>query len=235
MLNSILFSTLFYIKIHYYINMIKRINTILIVVTIYTLFTIILSVLYNNIYVSAKEVNDLMYFKTYFSNNDIIGSLKIKGTNINTLLVKGVDNKYYLNHSIYKEEDIKGSIFVDYRTNLNSTQINIYGHNSKKYNLMFKELEKYKDKEFYNEHKVIEIWDGINIYKYKIFSIQIVRKDSYHMNINLVNKESYIKKLNKSIYDTGENASVNDKILILQTCNYKPKNTYILIIAKLII
>ena len=212
--------------------MIKRINTILIVVTIYILFTIFLNILYNNIYISAKEVNDLIYFKEYFSNNDIIGSLKINGTNINTLLVKGYDNKYYLNHSIYKEKDIKGSIFVDYRTNLNSKQINIYGHNSTKYNLMFKELEKYKNKDFYNEHKIIEIWDGINIHKYKIFSIKIVNKNSKHMDIN--NKD-HIKELNKSIYNTGENASNNDKILILQTCNYKPKNTYILVIAKLIV
>lgn len=211
--------------------MIKIINRILITITIYILFTLFLNNLYNDIYVEAKEVNDLIYFKEYFSNNDIIGSLKIQGTNINTLLVKGIDNKYYLNHSIYKEEDIKGSIFVDYRTNLNSNQINIYGHNSKRYNLIFKELEKYKDKSFYDKHKIIELWDGINTYKYEIFSVKIVNKKSKHMDIN--NKD--IKELNKSIYNTGVTANEEDKILILQTCNYKPKNTYILVIAKLII
>lgn len=182
----------------------------------------------------TKEVSELLYFKEYFSNNDIVGTLKIRGTNINTLLVKGGDNKYYLNHSIYKEKDIKGSIFIDYRTNLNSKQINIYGHNSKKHLLMFKELEKYKKKEFYNKHKIIEIWDGINIYKYEIFSVKIVNKKSNHMDLNPDNKEKYIKNLNKSIYNTGIKASVNDKILILQTCNYNPKNTFILVIAKLI-
>ena len=213
--------------------MIKTINRILITFTIYILFTLFLNIIYSSIYVEAKEVYDLIYFKEYFSNNDIIGSLKIKDTNINTLLVKGKDNKYYLNHSIYKKEDIKGSIFVDYRTNLNTSQINIYGHNSKKYNLMFKELEKYKDKNFYNKHKIIEIWDGINTYKYEIFSVKIANKNSNHMDIN--NKEKNIKELNKSIYNTGISANKNDKILILQTCNYKPKNTYILVIAKLLI
>lgn len=211
--------------------MIKKITTILIILTTYISFTICLDILYKNIYVEAKTTSDLMYFKTYFSNNDIIGSLKIKGTNINTLLVKGVDNKYYLNHSIYKEKDKLGSIFVDYRTNLNSEQINIYGHNSKEYNLMFKELEKYKDKEFYKEHKIIELWDGNNTYKYEIFSVQIV-KNKTHMDVNPSNKETHIKSLNKSIYNTGIKASSKDKILILQTCNYKPKTTYLLIIAK---
>ena len=213
--------------------MIKIINRILITLTTYILFLLFLNNLYNNIYVEAKEVNDLIYFKEYFSNNDIVGSLKIKGTNINTLLVKGKDNKYYLNHSIYKEEDIKGSIYVDYRTNLNSNQINIYGHNSKKYSLMFKELEKYKEKNFYNKHKIIEIWDGISTYKYEIFSVKIVKKNSNHIDIN--NKEKNIKELSKSIYNTGVSANKDDKILVLQTCNYKPKNTYILIIAKLVI
>lgn len=212
--------------------MIKKINALLIILTIYLLFTICLDILYKKIYVESKTISDLIYFKDYFSNNDIIGSLKIKGTKINTLLVKGIDNKYYLNHSIYKEKDIKGSIFIDYRTHLNSNQINIYGHNSKKYNLMFKELEKYKDKEFYNKHKIIEIKDGKNTHKYEIFSVKIVNKNSNHMDIN---NKNYIKELNKSIYDTGVSANKDDKILILQTCNYKPKNTYILIIAKLII
>lgn len=228
----LLFLTLFYIKIHYHINMIKIINRILIILTTYILFTLFLNIIYSSIYVEAKKINDLIYFKEYFSNNDIIGSLKIKGTNINTLLVKEKDNKYYLNHSIYKEEDIKGSIFVDYRTSLNSNQINIYGHNSKKYSLMFKELEKYKEKKFYDKHKIIEIWDGVNTYKYKIFSVKIVKKNSIHMSLDI---EKNIKELNKSIYNTGITANKNDKILILQTCNYKPKNTYILIVAKLII
>ena len=213
--------------------MIKTINGVLITFTVYILFTLFLNNLYNNIYVEAKEINDLIYFKEYFSNNDIIGSIKIRGTNINTLLVKGKDNKYYLNHSIYKKEDIKGSIFVDYRTNLNASQINIYGHNSKKYNLMFKELEKYKDKNFYNKHKIIEVWNGVNTYKYEIFSVKIVKKNSNHMDIN--NKDKNMKEFNKSIYNTGVSANKEDKILILQTCNYNPKNTYILVIAKLII
>ena len=151
------------------------------------------------------------------------------------MLVKSTNNEYYLNHSILKKEDKKGAIYVDYRTDLNSKQINIYGHNSKKYNLKFNELEKYKDKQFYDKHKIIEIWDGNNIQKYKIFSIQIVNKNSQHINVNPTDRESHIKKLNSSIYETKLKANINDKILILQTCNYNPKNTYILIISKMIV
>lgn len=177
-----------------------------------------------------SKIYDLNYYKDYYLNEDIIGSLKIKDSKIDTLLVKSNNNEYYLNHSINKEYDIKGSIFVDYRTNLNSKQINIYGHNSKEYDLPFKELEKYKDKAFYDSHKMIEIWNGKEVINYEIFSVQIVEDNSEHMNINC--DEKHLEKLSSSIYNTGVSASTVDQILILQTCNYNPKNTYILVIAK---
>lgn len=178
-----------------------------------------------------SKIYDLNYYKDYYLNEDIIGSLKINDTKIDTLLVKSNNNEYYLNHSINKEYDIKGSIFVDYRTNLNSKQINIYGHNSKEYDLPFKELEKYKDESFYDKHKIIEIWNGKEVINYEIFSVQIVANNSEHMNIN-GNDENHLEKLSNSIYNTGIVASTNDQILVLQTCNYNPKNTYILVIAK---
>ena len=43
---------------------------------------------------------DLDYFRNYYSNNDIIGSIKISGTKIDNLIVKTTNNKYYLNHSL---------------------------------------------------------------------------------------------------------------------------------------
>lgn len=178
-----------------------------------------------------SKIYDLNYYKDYYLNEDIIGSIKVNGTKIDTLLVKSNNNEYYLNHSINKEYDIKGSIFVDYRTNLNSKQINIYGHNSKEYDLPFKELEKYKEKSFYDNHKMIEIWNGKEIIYYEIFSVQIISDNSEHMNIN-INDENHLEKLSNSIYNTGVSASTLDQILILQTCNYNPKNTYLLVMAK---
>ena len=41
---------------------------------------------------------------------------------------------------------------------------------------------------------------------------------------------NYLK--GNSIYDTGVNLSSSDKTIILQTCNYDPVNTFILIILK---
>ena len=212
-------------------NVEKILNILIIILIILLSYMFIDNKNNSQVKENNSKIYDLNYYKDYYLNEDIIGSLKIKDTKIDTLLVKSNNNEYYLNHSINKEYDIKGSIFVDYRTNLNSRQINIYGHNSKEYDSPFKELEKYKEKSFYDNHKMIEIWNGKDVINYEIFSVQIVSDNSEHMNVNKVD-EKHLEKLSNSIYNTGVSASTLDQILILQTCNYNPKNTYILVIAK---
>ncbi len=183
----------------------------------------------------TEEVKTLEYYKEYYSNNDVVGSLEIEGTNINTLLVQTTNNEYYLNHSLNKEYDIIGSIYVDYRVNLNSKQINIYGHNSQVYDVPFKELENYTDKDYYKEHKYIKIWDGETTNIYEIFSVQIVTSDYEYINVDSSDWSNHIKELNNSIYDTGLSATEEDDILVLQTCYYNPVNSFLIINSKKIV
>ena len=176
--------------------------------------------------------NKLEEYREHYNNNDIVGSIKIDGTKIDSLLVKGKDNDYYLNHGVNGKYDEKGTIYVDYRTPLNSKQINIYGHNSWYYDIPFRDLEKYFEKDFYNEHKYIKIWTGISDVTYEIFSVQIVTNDYEHMIVEPKDFKLHIDKLSKSLYDTGVEVTEKDDILILQTCNFHPKDTYIVISAK---
>lgn len=176
-----------------------------------------------------EEINNLEYYKNYYLNDDVVGSLKIDGTNINTLLVQGNDNEYYLDHSIKKEYDVIGSIYVDYRTDLNSKQINIYGHNSNVYDVMFKELENYLDKEYYDTHKYIELWNGDEYVEYEIFSVQIVKSGYEHIDVNPSDWNSHINILNNSLYETGIKAQYDDDILVIQTCLYNPADSLLVI------
>lgn len=180
----------------------------------------------------TNSLKDLDYYKNYYSNNDIVGTLKISGTKINTLLVQGSDNEYYLNHTISKKKSAVGSIYVDYRTNLDAKQINIYGHNSKAVKLMFNELEKYRSKDFYESHKTIELYDGTKTSIYEIFSVQIVTDDYEHMDVVPQNRKSHLEKLSNGLYETGIITNEEDDVLVLQTCTYTPKNSFIIINAK---
>ena len=89
-------------------------------------------------------------------NTDIVGWLEIEDTNIDYAVVQGADNDYYLTHNYKKEYASTGSIFLDKDFNLinGSSNLLMYGHRNKQ-GLMFEDLIKYKDENFYKEHKQI--------------------------------------------------------------------------------
>ena len=168
-------------------------------------------------------------------NSDIIGSIKIKGTNIDYKVVQTSNNEYYLNHSITKKKNAIGSIFLDYRNNPEDRKLLIYGHNSRTLkSAPFHDLEKYLDKIYLKNHKYVTL--NINNHEnvYEIFSIMVVTGNN-HMKVTFNDKE-YIKHIkwmkDNSLYDTGVDVGLNDKILTLQTCYYNPDNSYLLVNAK---
>ncbi len=63
------------------------------------------------------------------TNPDVVGWLKVNGTNINYPFVQGSDNKYYLTHSFNKSYNAAGWVFLDYRNNgTNNKNTIIYAH-----------------------------------------------------------------------------------------------------------
>lgn len=181
-------------------------------------------------------LNTIDQYRDYFNNEDIVGSLKIDGADIDVIVVQTNDNEYYLSHNEKKEKSKFGAIFMDYRNNINDKKLLIYGHNSTKSKPPFSNLMKYIKKSFYESHKYItlETKEGIN--QYIIFSIMINLKGNHRhtaLDFNESQWAEHIKWMNEnSIYDTGVNVSVDDKILTLQTCYYNPKNSYLIINAK---
>lgn len=174
-------------------------------------------------------------------NPDIKGIIQIDGTDINDLVVQGGDNSYYLNRDINKKHSKKGSIFLDYRTYLDSKKILIYGHSSTSFIVSFNELEKYYDKDFFDSHKYISFITKDVRKNYEIFSVVIETEDWSYMNINFATLDDWHRHLkkwkNKSLYETGVDVLEDDNIIILQTCShhkdYKEyKKKYLLVMAR---
>lgn len=175
-------------------------------------------------------------------NNNTEPNIHLSIPNIlETDIVQGNDNKYYLTHDIYNNEDINGSIFMDYRVNLNSKKVLIYGHSGNTNNLPFLVLNNYSNKEFFYKNNTIYIYTNNKTYIYKVFSSYIETKDFDYMNISNYNGLTYLEHINKlkdkSLYKTNIELTNKDHILILQTCstnpNIKSKTKYQLVIAKL--
>lgn len=186
----------------------------------------------NNELSPSEKIKEL---KEKYNNNDIVGIITINGTSINHAFVKTTNNTYYLNHTLSKEKSRIGAVFMDYRNDFNDRQINIYGHNSNKYDVAFKDLVKYKDVEFIKENDEIEITTVDGVTKYKIVFVKRSKSDE-HMNIKFTTKKewnNHIKTLRKNaLYDTEESITWKDKIIVLQTCLLKDGGNYLTIIAK---
>ncbi len=51
-----------------------------------------------------------------------------------------------------------GSIYLDYRVDIDSSKkLLIYGHNSSKIDMPFKILEEFYDKDYYDNHKYVDL------------------------------------------------------------------------------
>ena len=92
-------------------------------------------------------------------NPDTVGWITIEGTNINYPIVKGTDNDFYLNHDFNGEENIAGSIYLDFESQRDFDGRNniIYGHNMKN-GSMFKDVVRYKDEAYFKEHQFFTIY-----------------------------------------------------------------------------
>lgn len=188
--------------------------------------------------IDYKQIIDDL--RTHYQNDDVVGKLTIDGTDIDEVIMQANDNNYYLNHNEFGEYQAEGSIYEDYRTNLDSKKVLIFGHSSPGWNVPFNELEKYYDKDFYNNHKYITITTENGANEYIIFSVFVETSDFSYMNLKITNDtyNQYLKKYkDNSLYNTGVEVLDNDEILILQTCsnnskysNYKKK--YLLVISK---
>ena len=172
----------------------------------------------NNTY--KEEITKL---QNEYNNTDIVGTLEFENTDYKVPIVQGSDNNYYLNHLPNKEYSIMGSIFLDYRVNINaSRKLLMYGHNSKTYDMPFKILENYYDIEYLNNHKYAIIKTKDKIRRYEIFSLYVEPTDYKYMNVKFTDEEykEHVKYLQeKSMYEIDTNINYDDNILILQTCS----------------
>jgi len=190
--------------------------------------------------INYKEKIDKLRKK--YKNDDVVGILEINNTDYVVPIMQGEDNGYYLNHGPSKKKNFKGSIYLDYRLDIDSSKkLLIYGHNSSRVDMPFKILEEFYDKDYYDNHKYVEIITSTGKRKYEIFSVHVETNDFDYMNINYDNDKEYLSHLKKlksrSIYDTGVSVSSSDEVLILQTCsthsdyhNYSKK--YLLIVLR---
>ena len=158
-------------------------------------------------------------------NPDTVGWIYINDTNVNYPFVQGEDNSFYLKHSFDKNYNVAGWLFADYRSDFNKFKKNsvIYGH-GRVDQVMFGSLDKVLNEEWYKnaDNQIIKISTPKKNTLWKIVSIYTIPSESYYLTHTFLDDESYQKfidtMLGRSIYDFGEDVTVDDKLLTLSTC-----------------
>ncbi|MBE6685732.1 MAG: class B sortase [Ruminococcaceae bacterium] len=159
-------------------------------------------------------------------NPDIYGWVIVPGTeNIDYPVLQGTDNDFYLNHEYTKGYMQAGSIYADYHCdreverNFNTV---LYGHNMQN-DMMFSELIKFLDKDFFEKNEYVYLYTENGIYTYRIFSVFKADYRSGYVETGFPSEEDFITfakdMKSKSMYErTGIEFDENSRIITLSTC-----------------
>lgn len=180
---------------------------------------------------AIKEEYTIDFEKLKEINNQVIGWIKVKGTNIEYPIVQAKDNNYYLNRNLEKKYNSAGSIFADYKNKFDGTDKNIilYGHNRKD-GSMFGTLKNVLNSEWYEneDNYIIDFITENEKQKYQVFSVYQIQTEDYYINTEFKDGEfeKFVTTLkNRSKFDFDTEVSNEDSILTLSTCanNYRDR------------
>lgn len=180
-----------------------------------------------------KDLSGNLSIKNNVSNNTVSGAeppptetttlennyINVKDTNIYYPVVQGEDNKYYLNHLPDGTESKFGSIFMDYRSDIDDFNTIIYGHNIVN-GRMFGQLHDYVNTEgFVKEHSTMELeWNG-ELHEYELFSVQRVEYYDEALLMNPSDKAEWVTmQRDNSLVELETTADENSKFVTLSTC-----------------
>lgn len=155
-------------------------------------------------------------------NNDIVGWIYSKDTPINYPVVQSKDNNYYLRRLVTGEYNTAGSLFMDYRNNPNIEDSNtiIYGHNMKNAT-MFGTLQKYRNQEYYDNHKIMYYFTPEKNYIVRLFAGFTESVESSLYQLGEINQNNIEQLYRKSNFKSDVTVTAEDKFLTLSTCAYE--------------
>lgn len=184
-------------------------------------------------------------------NKDYAGYIYIPDV-LSEAVVKGQDNEYYLDHNIYDQKRSCGTVYADFRNNVNdyrdlqSDNIVLYGHNQKD-GTMFGNMDYYKwDSKYWLKNPFIYFDNLYESGTYVIISSFVTNTDPAHDNGNVFDYLNYInfddttytyekfidEITTRSQFHTGIDVNEDDKFLTLSTCAYEWNEARHVIVAR---
>ena len=177
-------------------------------------------------------------------NSEIVGWINIPSIDVDLpVLQSGKDNRdFYLTHNYKKEESKAGAIYLDADCSIEgSRSMILYGH-SLNNGLMFTQLNKYKDLDFYKTAPTFTFDTLKEEAEWKIISVFVTNvNESHGTPFNYLKSDfkddsdflNFVYQLRiRSLYDTGVSFNADDQIVLLSTCSYEFDNFREVVVAR---
>lgn len=174
-------------------------------------------------------------------NQDVVGWITIDNTKVDYPIVQAEDNDTYLNQNFYHEQTRAGSIFMDYRNDIedtNNKNMIIYGHRMKD-GTMFQQLTKFLDQSFVDEHTTFTLDTLYGEYDAEVFAVYQTMTDFDYIQTEFPGDASFTQFIEEvkqtSEIKTDVEVKESDNIVTLSTCDYRldPDNGRLVVQAKL--
>lgn len=185
-------------------------------------------------YIIQNKFNELLD-----QNEDIVGWIKIEDTVIDYPVVQAKDNDYYLRRDYLGNHRNSGSIFMDFRNQIDKSNRNIilYGHYMRD-GTMFGDLLQYEDEVFLYEHPLIQFDTLYENATWEIFAVYKTSTDFYYIRTDFESEDQYHAFLHElqaaSMHELDVDVTVDDTILTLSTCANYGSDLRFVVQAKLV-
>jgi sortase B len=191
------------------------------------------------------EKRQAHYRDLHERNEDLVGWLRIFGTNVDYPVVQTPKERdYYLHRDFDGRPSAPGTLFASDISDIDkpSDVIIIFGHMMKS-GAMFGGLKKYTSRDYMKDHQNVRFDTLAEERYYKIFSVFTEAVNTgkasefkYYSASDFTDEQDFddfmSQAKSKELYDTGEAAVYGDEILALSTCEYTHADGRLVILAK---
>ena len=157
-------------------------------------------------------------------NPDVKAWIHNQSISVDHPILDSPDNEYYLTRDLDLSYKAMGSIFFDFRNKTDFSDPNtiIYGHNFDN-GLMFSNLVRYKNQQFYEQNTYYYLYTPEQVYRVDIAAgIVVSETDITYLDIDFQSDmefRSLIQKIKEnSVIETGIELSPRDRLVTLYTC-----------------
>ena len=170
----------------------------------------------------------------YALNNDLVGWLYIDDTNIDYPVVQSDDRTFYLSHDFYGRSNANGQIILEDKCDPYTPSYNLVlsGHHMNS-GAMFGRLGKYKDKAYWETHKVVEFDTLMARKRYVVFGAFYSadyneNEEGFRYSADIQYKldaDMWLDEIKANqIYDTGVKVEFGDEFITLTTCDHSRRH-----------